>query len=125
MERTYIPGTCNLSDAEVQGRAVAGWFGAIATLALAVFFYMTGTSSLVRLFVFLPAYIGAIGFLQSAMHFCVNFAMSGVFNVSSEVGKTESISRAEFRALDKKKAIQIFIYSALIAAGVTAVVVLI
>lgn len=124
MERTYIPGTCNLSDAEVRGRAAAGWFGVLTTIALGMFFYFTGATPFMKLFIFLPAYIGAIGLLQSAMHFCVSFAMSGVFNVSNEVGKTESVSRAEFRAADKKKAISIFLYSFLIAALVTVVSIL-
>ena len=40
--------------------------------------------------------------------------MRGVFNFSSEVGKTESVEEAEFRLKDRRKARLITLYSILI-----------
>jgi hypothetical protein len=121
MERTYIPGSCNLSDAEARMRSAAGWVGVIVTLLLIVFFVYVPVLPVVRLVVFFPAVIGAIGFLQSAMHFCVSFGMSGLFNMGSEVGKTETVTQADFRAKDKQKAISIIMYALFIGVIVAVV----
>jgi hypothetical protein len=45
--------------------------------------------------------------------------MRGLFNFGSEVGKTETVQQQEFRAKDKKRAQQIFLYAAVIAIVVT------
>jgi hypothetical protein len=118
MERVYTPGVCNLSDEEARGRDIAGWTGLALTLALEVYFLYANTPPAIRLVVFIPAAIGAMGFLQGIMHFCVNFGMRGVFNMSSTVGRTDTIAQAEYRAQDKAKAIRIIIYSILIGLAV-------
>jgi hypothetical protein len=48
------------------------------------------------------------------MHFCAGFGMRGVFNFGPTVGKTDTVSQAEFRAKDRRKAQQVFFYAALI-----------
>jgi hypothetical protein len=40
--------------------------------------------------------------------------MRGVFNFGPTVGKTDTVSQAEFRAKDRRKAQQVFFYAALI-----------
>ena len=111
MERTYVPGVCNLSDAEAARRNKAGWIGLVVTLVFEIFFLYANVPSLVRLVIFIPAAFGAVGFLQGIMHFCTSFAMTGVFNVRNEVGKTETVTQAAYRALAKAKAIRIIVYS--------------
>jgi hypothetical protein len=54
-----------------------------------------------------------VGFIQARMHFCAAFGMRGLFNFGSEVGRTDSALQAEFRAEDRKKALQIIVYSVL------------
>lgn len=110
-ERTYTPGVCNLSDAEARRRTMGGWVGLVLTVAVEAFFIYAHTPALWRLALFVPAAFGSMGFLQSAMHFCVNFGMRGVFNVSNEVGKTDTVAQAEYRAQDKAKAVRIIVYS--------------
>ena len=51
------------------------------------------------------------------MHFCAYFGFASLFNFS-DVGKTDSVSQAEFRAKDRRKAWQIIIYSVLVGAAV-------
>ena len=51
------------------------------------------------------------------MHFCAYFGFASLFNFG-DVGKTDSVGQAEFRAKDKKKAWQIVIYSVLIGLAV-------
>src|ERR1700722_9716001 len=116
MERTYTPGVCNLSDAEARRRNVAGWIGLVVTLALAAYFFSAHSPDALRIIIFIPAAFGAMGFLQGLMHFCVNFGMRGVFNTTSEVGKTDTVAQAEYRKQDKAKARCIIAYS--IAIGI-------
>jgi aminopeptidase-like protein len=121
MKRTYIPGVCNLSDGEARQRNIAGWVGLILTIILEAYFIYAQLPLTYRLVIFLPATIGAIGFLQGVMHFCVSFGMNGVFNVSNDVGKTDTVAQAEFRAQDKVKAIKIMVYSILIGLVTTGI----
>ncbi len=115
----YIPGTCNIGPEEIKMRRNAGWIGLVVTLLLgALLVYLSSMfpsfSPWIRLILFFPATLGALGFLQAAFHFCVAFGMEGLFNVSEEVGKKETVSQQEFRKQDKSKAIQIISYSVII-----------
>jgi hypothetical protein len=116
MERTYVPGVCNLGDAEASRRNTAGWLGLIIAVLLEAYFLYANTLPAIRLVIFIPVTIGAMGFLQGLMHFCVSFGMSGVFNMGPEVGKTDTVAQAEYRAQDKAKAKKIIGYS--VAIGV-------
>jgi hypothetical protein len=120
MQREYVPGVCNLSDEEARRRNVAGWTGAVLIIALELFFIYAHIAPLIRLVIFIPAAFGAMRFLQGIMHFCVNFGMRGVFNMSSNVGKTDTVAQAEYRAQDKKKAKRIIAYSVLVGIVIAA-----
>jgi hypothetical protein len=110
----YIPGVCNIGRSEINRRTQAGWIG----LFVAIIFYGSlvylGLPRVLRLILFFPAMMAAVGFLQARMHFCAYFGMRGVFNLSDEIGKVETVEELEFRAMDKKKAQQIIIYSMII-----------
>jgi hypothetical protein len=119
---TYIPGVCNIGEEEIKLRNQAGWMFLIVTVIFGAFFYfLPGISPWLRLVIFFPAAISALGFLQAAFHFCVAFGTQGLFNVDHEAGKTESVSQAVFRKQDQRKAVLIIIYSLIIAAIVAAV----
>ena len=110
-QNVYVPGTCNIGPEEIKMRMTAGWIGLIITLVFGVFLVYVPVSPWFRLFLFFPATISALGFLQSAFHFCVAFGMEGLFNLSATPGKTESVSQQEFRKADKRKALLIITYS--------------
>lgn len=110
----YVPGVCNIGPAEIRKRRQAGWLGLIATIVLWGLFFILRVPSPWRLFLFVPAAMGASGFLQAALHFCAGFGSRGVYNFRSEVGKTDTVEQAEFRRKDRMKANQIGLYSALI-----------
>ena len=113
-ENRYIPGVCNIGKSETNRRKQAGWFGLILTVLLLGMFVFLNAPRLWRLIIFIPATMAAIGFLQARMHFCAYFGMLGVFNFSPEVGKTDTVEQAEFRAMDRRKAWRIIIYSVII-----------
>jgi hypothetical protein len=62
---------------------------------------------------FFPAMMSATGFLQAALHFCAGFAVRGVFNFGSEIGRTDTVEQTEFRLRDRRKARLISLYSVL------------
>ncbi len=116
-QNKYIPGVCNIGDEEIKKRKQAGWGGLIATIVLWGLFIWFNTPQIWRLTLFFPAMMSAMGFLQAYMHFCAYFGFASLFNFG-DVGTTDSIQQAEFRAKDKKKAWQIVTYSVLIGLAV-------
>jgi hypothetical protein len=110
MQDQYIPGVCNIGKSEIERRKQAGWIGLIATVSLYSLFVYLDVSRIWRLVIFIPAVMAAVGFLQARMHFCAYFGMRGVFNFE-EIGKTDAVDQAEFRAKDRGKAWYIIIYS--------------
>lgn len=117
----YVPGTCNIGKAEIAQRKQIGWIGLVVTVLLWVLLFSVQAAPAWFLFLFLPATLSAVGFIQAFSHFCVAFGMKGLFNVSPELRKMESVAQAEFRGQDKKKAIRILISSLAVGAAVALV----
>ncbi len=115
----YIPGVCNIGPAEIALRKRIGWVGlAVTALLWALFAYGdAGRNWFVLLF--FPSGISAVGFIQGKMRFCAAFGWQSVFNVGPEVGKTDTVTQAEFRAQDRKKAWRIVAYSMLVGFAVS------
>ncbi|SFH57951.1 hypothetical protein [Planctomicrobium piriforme] len=118
----YVPGVCNIGAAETQMRWIAGWTGLAITLALATLLIAYRADPRWRLLVFLPAFIGALGFIQAKWHFCAAYGVTGVFNVSASTGHQDTVEQAESREKDRRTAFFIIGLSALSAIVVTAVV---
>ena len=117
-QNQYIPGVCNIGPAEIKKRKQAGWIGLIATVMFWVLFIWFDIPRVWKFTLFFPAMMSAVGFLQAYMHFCVYFGFASLFNFSN-VGKTDTVQQAEFRAKDRRKAWQIIIYAILIGLVVT------
>ena len=120
MKNTYIPGVCNIGPAEIRSRRNAGLIGLLLLAALLVLFAFYDVPPVFRLVVFFPATLAAIGYLQAVLHFCVKFGMSGLFNFSQSLEKTETVSQAEYRRKDQHKAITIIIGSVVSGLIITA-----
>ena len=121
---SYTPGVCNIGPAERRQRLNVGWLGAGLTFAALAAFVIFSVPDPWRLLVAVPAMLGAIGFLQYALHFCVNFAMRGLYNLGSALGAEENVVDAAMRKADQRKGLQIIGFSLLIAATVAVVAVL-
>ncbi len=117
MPNQYVPGVCNIGPSEIKKRKQTGWIGFIATIALWAVFVWFDIPAIWRLTLFFPAMISATGFLQAYMHFCVYFGLANLFNFG-DVGKTDSVEQAEFRAQDRRKAWQIIIHAIFIGIAV-------
>jgi hypothetical protein len=115
----YVPGVCNIGQAEIARRRGIGWLGLILASVFLVLFARIDAGNVWLLLIFLTSTASASGFIQGKMHFCVAFGLMNVFNIRSEAGKTETVIQAEFKAQDKKKALQILGYATLVGLVVT------
>ncbi len=106
MESTsYIPGICNINEAEIAYRKKAmiiGYFVAGLIFALLV---VAGWNEFVRaLFVFLPLFVGVINNLQVKNKFCVSYGASGRQNATDGDAAAHDVTDSEDKAVDKNKA---------------------
>lgn len=115
MAQRYIPGVCNIGPAEIRQRRAVGIAGLVASAALLAYFYIVAVPDVLRLLIIIPAFAGAMGFLQAQLHFCAKYGMSGLFNVSNDVQQTDSVDQAEFRRKDRQKALTILTFSLIVA----------
>ncbi len=115
----YVPGVCNIGNAEISNRKLIGWVGLVITIVLWILFSYLNLSAGTYLILFFPAFASSIGFTQAYSHFCVHFGMRGLFNFDSEIGKTKTIEQKEFRVKDRIQAVKILIYAMLISLIVT------
>lgn len=116
----YTPGVCNINEAEVAYRMKAFYLGLGIGLPLIVALAVFKAAPILGILVFLPAWIGAIGYFQAKYKFCVGYAASGVYNNSAEYAETQAIVDAASKKLDGKRARKIHTMSLLTAAVVTA-----
>jgi uncharacterized membrane protein len=123
MTNTYQPGVCNIGPAERRQRRVLGYVGLAITVLALVAFVVFSVPAPWRVLVAIPVALSANGFLQSAMHFCVGFAMRGLYNMGTSLGTEETVMEADMRRADQKKGAQITLYSMLIAAAVVVIAV--
>ncbi len=121
---SYTPGVCNIGPAERKQRLNIGWLGVGLTFAALAGFVIFDVPAPWRVLVAAPALLGANGFLQYGMHFCVNFAMRGLYNLGDALHTEENVVDAEMRRADQRKGLLIIGLSLLIAAAVVVIAVL-
>ncbi len=118
----YIPGTCNIGGGEVTRRRMVAILGLILTLSSTATLISNEANRQSRLGVFIPALIMSVGWVQSRKRFCLAYGFAGTFNLGS-LGKISKVLDPSARAADRKMAVRIFGQSALYAALVTALIV--
>ncbi len=122
-ENYYTPGVCNINQPEIAYRMKAFYLGIGIGIPLFVLLLALSAPAITGLLLFVPAWIGAIGYLQAKNKFCVGYAASGVANNSPEYAETQKIVDEASRQLDKKRARSINIQALAIGiffAGLTA-----
>ena len=121
MQNHYIPGVCNIGREEIRMRWITGWVGFAITVAVWVALMVSKSPTERYVWLFVPAFVSALGILQASLHFCVAFGAKGLFNFKPQIGVTETVDQTEFRAKDRAKAIRIMLYAFGIATIVTGI----
>jgi hypothetical protein len=117
-DQEYIPGVCNIGPKEIAKRRALGWIGLAASVVLWTTFIVLKTAAAWRLFVFVPAMLSALGFLQTRWRFCAKHGCDGTFKFGSKTGRTDSVEQAEFRRKDRQTALLIVGLATLIGVAV-------
>ena len=117
----YQAGACNIGPAEIARRRWTGHVGLITTVALLGILLALDAPTWMRLILFLPAAVGAAGYLQAHFRFCADYGWRGVFNVGERAGhgRTTEVVDAEARRADRRRAMLISAGSGLIGLAVT------
>lgn len=115
LKNDYVPGSCNIGAAEMSRRMRAGWAGAGLFAVVFVGLLIGGAAPAWHLFLFLPAFAAAIGFVQARSRFCVYFGFASLFNFS-DLGQEARVVDAEARRRDRAQATRLLAISSLIAA---------
>ena len=118
MSSDYIPGTCNIGKSEIRQRQFVALVGAFLTVFIGVGLLSNEDPNPPRFFIFFPALIFSIGFVQTRKKFCLAYGFAGTFNFG-RLGKASRVASAEDKKADRKMAISILRQSVLLALGIT------
>lgn len=118
MSSDYIPGTCNIGKSEIRQRQFVALVGAFLTVFIGIGLLSNEDPNPPRFFIFFPALIFSIGFVQTRKKFCLVYGFAGTFNFG-RLGKASRVASAEDKKADRKMAISIFRQSVLLALGIT------
>jgi hypothetical protein len=121
----YVPGVCNINQSEIAYRRKAGYLGLGIFIVLAAPLVLLDLPRFIRVLLFLPAFLAAIGFLQAHYKFCVGYGAAGMQNATDGDKEAQAIVDAAAKDLDKKRTRKINTQAALIAVLATVVVLLI
>ena len=102
----YVSGACNIGQQEIKRRYQTAIFGA----ALYLIFVIVGWGN----FIFIPALIASVGFVQARKKFCVAFGLMGVFNFGA-TGITQKVAGKKDLSEDRKYAVSVLTQATLLA----------
>ena len=120
----YISGACNIGPAEIKRRKQGAYLGGALYLIVSISLIASDASKSARLWVFLPAALFAVGYIQSKRKFCVAYGFLGIFNFE-KLGKTTKIKVNQELKADRKYAIKLSVQALLIAITLTLLIILI
>ena len=120
----YISGTCNIGPAEIKRRKQGAYLGGALYLIVSISLIASDASKSARLWVFLPAALFAVGYIQSKRKFCVAYGFLGIFNFE-KLGHTTRIKVNQDLKADRKYAIKLSVQALLIAITLTLLIILI
>lgn len=122
--KDYIPGICNINQDEIAYRRKAGYISLLILMVVAVLLFAFDAPNWLRVVLFVPFFLTIISFLQAKKKFCVSYGASGKQN-ASEGSKTASQVSEREAATDKKRARQLNLQAAGVAAVLTLLAVLV
>ena len=119
----YISGACNIGPAEIKRRKQGAYLGGALYLIVSISLIASDASKSTRLWVFLPAALFAVGYIQSKRKFCVAYGFLGIFNFE-KLGNTTRIKVNQELKADRKYAIKLLVQALLVATVLTLLTIL-
>ena len=114
----YIPGVCNINHAEIRKRRISAYFSLmIIAFGLATFIALQA-SWYYFLVLFIPAFVGTLGFLQARHKFCATYGTIGKHHADDD-SDIEIIEDAQARKADQLRARMILLQAFVVASFVT------
>jgi hypothetical protein len=100
----YRAGACNIGPYEIRRRRTSAIVAIGAAIALLALLIATGAPAWTRVLVLLPAWGGAISWLQARRRFCVAFGIAGLTNFGdNDQGRIQIVDPAQ-RESDRRAA---------------------
>lgn len=120
----YAPGACNIGPWEIRRRRAFGVAGFVIAAVVLAGLVIAGAPAPARLLVLLPAWGGALSWLQARRRFCAAYAMAGISNFADGDEGRQAVADPEARKADARAVMRLTRDSFLVAVAVTAVAVL-
>lgn len=121
MSDQYIPGSCNIGKEEIKRRQRVALFGALLTIVGAIWVINKNETNSARLWLFIPAMIFSIGWIQSRKKFCLAYGFMGVFNFG-KAGAAQKVRSKEERSADRATAFSILSQGIVLALAITGLI---
>ena len=121
MSDQYVAGTCNIGKDEIKRRQRVALIGALATILGAISIINKYQSTTPRLWLFIPAMIFSIGWIQSRRKFCLAYGFMGVFNFG-KAGAAQKVRSQEDRNADQSTAFSILTQGIVLALAITGLI---
>jgi hypothetical protein len=119
----YVAGSCNIGPSEIHRRYQVAITGGVLYVFLSIFLVASDQTASTRLIAFAPAMLASVGFIQARNRFCFAYGLMGVFNFDT-AGDVKKIKDPAALKADRLNASKIVLKSLLLAAVMTAVVVI-
>ena len=119
----YVAGSCNIGPSEIHRRYQVAIMGGVLYVLLATALIISQQPTSLRLSVFIPAMLAAVGFIQARNRFCFAYGLMGVFNFD-KAGDVKKLQDPAALKADRINAIKILTKSFFLAAVLTALVVI-
>ena len=116
----YLPGTCNLGVEEVRRRYRNGFIGLFLMIGYILFVKWMNLPDSYKLWLFIPAFYSASGFLQAAKKFCFVYGWKGLSSLSG-MRKFQTIKDKNFLRQDRKTALNFVLIVTLCSMLLTAI----
>lgn len=121
MSDQYIPGSCNIGKEEIKRRQRVALFGALLTIVGAIWVINKNETNSARLWLFIPAMIFSIGWIQSRKKFCLAYGFMGVFNFG-KAGAAQKVRSKEEKSADRATAFSILSQGIVLALAITGLI---
>jgi predicted nucleic acid-binding Zn ribbon protein len=121
----YVPGVCNINPNEVKKRRNVGHIGLVILVVLLVVFLVLNISRYIRIILFLPAFISAIGYLQAKNKFCVGYGGAGQQHADTDSALAVKVTEVPALSADKKRSRQLNLQAFIAALVITVITILI